>query len=377
MTQLGTITNPPGGIALADAGRREPAEHSCGPQARDGDPVGPNSAAAEPDTVRMAFAPAADLASAQCYTHKLAHSHYENFSVVSFLLPRRLRQDFCNVYAFCRTADDLADEVGDSARSLSYLRAFGQQTRAMYDGDARAAIFVALGETVRRHEIPITPFLDLIDAFEQDQRVTRYDTFEQVVDYCRRSADPVGRLVLYMCGYRDAQRQRLSDKICTALQLANFWQDVRRDLLERDRIYLPSESMRRFGVDESRVRDGILAGRGDQAFRNLIRFEIERTEAMFVEGAKLVPMLAPAVRGQVGLFADGGTAILRAIRRQDFDTLAARPALSKLQKGRLVCSAVAAALTANVYDVRPFRCKESSHRDNSASHGKGRSGAGE
>ena len=296
------------------------------------------------------------------------------FSVVSLLLPRRLRQDFCNVYAFCRTADDLADEVGDKAKSLNYLRAFREQARAMYAGVPRTAIFVALARTVRRHDIPVTPFLDLIDAFEQDQRVSRYDTFEDVVDYCRRSADPVGRLVLYMCGHRDDQRQRLSDKTCTALQLANFWQDVRRDLVERDRIYLPEESMRRFGVDEQQIRDGIRQGRSAESFRELIRFEVERTEAMFREGGKLVSMLAPSVRGQVGLFADGGIAILQAIRQQGFDTLARRPVLSKWQKGRLVLSALAAAVTANFCDVGAI----DSRRSRSVSRGNGRpEGTGE
>ena len=352
MTQITTFSNPAGGIALTDADPRDPADLPAGPPTsfKNGEFPDPGSVGV-PETVRMAFAPAVDAASAERYTHHLAHSHYENFSVVSLLLPRRLRQDFCNVYAFCRTADDLADEVGDKAKSLNYLSAFGEQARAMYAGTPKAAIFIALARTVRRHDIPVTPFLDLIDAFEQDQRVSRYETFDQVVDYCRRSADPVGRMVLYMCGYRDAELQRLSDKTCTALQLANFWQDVRRDLLERDRIYLPGESMRRFGVDEESIRDGIRVGRGSEALRELIRFEVERTEAMFVEGGKLVPMLAPSLRGQIGLFGSGGIAILQAIRRQGFDTLARRPVLSRWEKGRLVCSAVAVALLAHICDT--------------------------
>jgi len=369
MTQLRTFSNPAGGgIALAEPGLRDPADRPIGPRALAGDPERANLLALGPQTIRLAFAPTTDLASAEQYTRRLAHSHYENFSVVSLLLPRRLRQDFCNVYAFCRTADDLADELGNPASSLDYLRAFREQARSMYAGHAKAAIFVALEKTVRRHGIPPEPFLDLIDAFEQDQRVSRYETFEQVVDYCRRSADPVGRLVLYMCGHGDAERQRLSDKTCTALQLANFWQDVRRDLLERDRIYLPAESMRRFGVDEQQVREGITAGHADRAFRNLIRFEVERTESMFAEGGKLVSMLEPSVRGQVGLFADGGLAILRAIRRQGFDTLARRPVLSRSQKGRLVFSALAAAVTANLFDVARF-ARRGTTRGNAASNG--------
>jgi squalene synthase HpnC len=228
-----------------------------------------------PATVRTAFLPVADIAAAEGYTRQLAQSHYENFSVVSFLLPRRLRQDFCNVYAFCRTADDLGDEVPDRNKASELLAAFKSQTRACYEGQASSAVFVALAGTIRRHDIPIDPFLDLIDAFEQDQHVDRYATFEQVLDYCRRSANPVGRLVLYMSGYRDETRQRLSDATCTALQLANFWQDVRRDRVERGRIYLPVDSMKRFGVSESQIAEG----RCDDNYRGLIEFEVGRAEA--------------------------------------------------------------------------------------------------
>ncbi|HWE03488.1 MAG TPA: squalene synthase HpnC [Tepidisphaeraceae bacterium] len=290
-----------------------------------------------PATVAAAFAPVATLADAEAYTRRLAHTHYENFSVVSVLLPKRLRQDFCNVYAFCRIADDLGDEVGDRQKALEYLADFKSQTRDCYKGESATAVFVALKGTIDRHDIPIDPFLDLIDAFEQDQRVDRYETFEQVVDYCRRSANPVGRLVLYMSGYRDAQRQRLSDATCTALQLANFWQDVRRDLLERDRIYLPADSLKRFHVSETQLREG----RCDDDYRDLIRFEVDRAEALFAEGEKLLPTLDRSVRGQIALFGKGGRAVLDAIRRQDYDTLTRRPSLSKLQKGRLVMSAMA------------------------------------
>jgi squalene synthase HpnC len=287
-----------------------------------------------PPTVRAAFQPVSGLEAAESYTRQLAHTHYENFSVISILLPKRLRQDFCNVYAFCRTADDLADEVGDRQKASQLLAAFKEQTRACYESQSKTAIFVALGGTIRRHDIPITPFLDLIDAFEQDQRVDRYETFEQVVDYCRRSANPVGRLVLYMCGYRDEQRQLLSDATCTALQLANFWQDVRRDLLDRDRIYLPSDSMQRFSV----IAEQIHEGRCDDNYRRLIEFEVERTEAMFKQGDGLLPLLDRSVRSQVALFGKGGRAVLRAIRRQGYDTLSRRPSLSGMQKARLIAS---------------------------------------
>ncbi len=179
------------------------------------------------------------------------------------------------------------------------------------------------------------PFDDLIRAFEQDQTVTRYDAFEGahgVANYCTKSADPVGRIVLYMFGYRDEQRQLLSDKICTALQLINFWQDVRRDMLERDRIYLPAEDMRRFGVGEEQLRTGQVT----PAYRELIKFEVERTERLFTEGEALLPLLQPAHRKQITLFAKGGRAICAAVRRQGFDTLTRRPRLSKWQKTKLI-----------------------------------------
>jgi squalene synthase HpnC len=293
---------------------------------------------AAPATVRAAFAPPCAVGEAERYTRELALGHYENFSVVSMLLPRHLRQDFSNVYAFCRTADDLGDEVHDKDLSLNYLARFREYTEACHGGEGKSPLFVALAGTIQRHQIPIEPFLDLIEAFEQDQRVNRYEDFDQLVDYCRRSADPVGRLVLYMCGYRDEQRQRLSDRTCTALQLANFWQDVRRDIVERDRIYLPRESMHRFGVSEAQVREG----RCDDNYRRLIQFEVDRTEKLFDEGDKLLPLLDGYVRRQVGLFSQGGRAVLGAIRRQDYDTLGRRPRLSRWQKGKLVARAMLA-----------------------------------
>jgi squalene synthase HpnC len=292
-----------------------------------------------PETVRAAFEPVKDAAEAEACTRELVRTHYENFSVVSRLLPKRLRQDFCNVYAFCRMADDLGDEVGDRARALELLGEFRLGLVQMYEGiehrrdaDATSAVFVALRETVRRHDIPMKPFDDLIRAFEQDQRVTRYDTWEQVVDYCTRSADPVGRIVLYMCGYRDQERQRLSDCTCTALQLVNFWQDVRRDILERDRIYLPVEAMRRHGVTEEQVRGGQI----DAQYRGMLRELCDRTELLFSEGKKLLPLLDKQYRKQIALFGKGGMAILDAIRAQGYDTLTKRPRLSKWGKMKLI-----------------------------------------
>jgi squalene synthase HpnC len=297
-----------------------------------------------PATVRAAFAPPCPLNIARRYTRQLALGHYENFSIISLVLPRHLRQDFANVYAFCRTADDLGDEVPDKNLATKYLGRFKDLTRNCYEGRPQSPLFVALSETIGKFEIPIEPFLDLIDAFEQDQRVNRYETFGQLVDYCRRSANPVGRLVLYMCGYRDAERQQLSDRTCTALQLANFWQDVRRDMLDRDRIYIPAESMRQFGVTEQQVAEGWC----DERFRQLIKFEVDRTATLFNEGERLLPMLEGSVQKQVALFGQGGRAVLEAIRKQDYDTLTRRPVISNWQKGKLVAAALATSLAAKL-----------------------------
>ncbi len=273
-------------------------------------------------------------------TRRLALGHYENFSVISLALPRRLRQDFCNVYAFCRAADDLGDELSDPLLSLRMLARLRRQTEACFDGETGVPLFAALRRSIDRHDLPMEPFLDLIDAFEQDQRVARYETVADLLDYCRRSANPVGRLVLAMSGHHDTERRRLSDLICTGLQLANFWQDVRRDWLERGRLYLPAESMARVGLSESDVIRMAAEGRADGAFREVIRAEVDRAAAMFDEGAALLPLLDRSVRRQVGLFAAGGRATLAAIRAADYDTLARRPALSRWAKARLVIGAL-------------------------------------
>ena len=297
---------------------------------------------------RFAFTPASNPIDALQFTKQLAESHYENFSVVSLLLPSELRQDFCNIYAFCRIADDLGDEIASGDEAHKALDRFRTELRDCYAGSASAAVFVALKQTIEKHQIPIDPFLDLIAAFEQDQRVKRYDTFEQLCDYCTRSANPVGRLVLYVCGYRDAERQHYSDQTCTALQLANFWQDVRRDLVDLDRIYLPKDSMDRFGVSEQQLRDA----RVDDNYRALIKFEVDRTEKMFDEGDKLLPLLDSNVRRHIALFGMGGRAVLEAIRRQDFDTLSRRPTLSSMQKGKLAARAAANGLLGKLSGAR-------------------------
>lgn len=292
--------------------------------------------AADKPTLRLAAEPAVGAEADEARTRRLALDHYENFSVISRLLPRQLRQDFCNVYAFCRVADDLADEAGDPRRARDLLEDFRAQTLECFAGRARTVVFSALAHTIRRHDLPAQPFLDLIDAFVQDQEVTRYATFEQLLDYCRRSANPVGRLVLCMSGYRDRQRFALSDATCTGLQLANFWQDVRRDLEERNRIYIPAQTMAKFGVTESQLREN----RCDNAFRQMLRFEVDRAAEYLHRGQGLLPLLETSIRPQISLFGMGGGAVLHAIRRRDYDVLSARPALSRWDKTGLILRAL-------------------------------------
>ena len=265
------------------------------------------------------------------YCRRLAESHYENFTVASRLLPRGLRQHVCNVYAYCRWADDLADEIGDPQRSLMLLDWWEGQLDACYAGKAVHPVFVALGETIREFDIPREPFGDLLTAFRQDQRTTRYETFDELLGYCRCSADPVGRLVLYLGRCCTPERARRSDSICTGLQLANFWQDVARDWA-RGRIYLPLADCRRFGFDEA----DFARQEADDRFRRLLAFEADRAERHLLDGLPLAAEMPRGLRLPVALFAHGGLATLKAIRRQSFDVWTHRPTVSKLDKLRLL-----------------------------------------
>jgi len=273
-------------------------------------------------------------AQAQEYCRRLARTHYENFSVATWFLPEQLRQDFFNVYAYCRISDDLGDEVGDARASLSLLDQWGAELDACYAGTLRHPVFVALAETVRKCEIPKQTFVDLLTAFRQDQRVSRYATFADVLGYCRYSANPVGHLVLYVCGYRDAERQALSDFTCTALQLANFWQDVSPDYAN-GRIYLPLEDLRRFGVTE----EDIAAQRNTSAFCDMMRFEVERARDWFRRGLPLIEKVDRELALDIELFSRGGQEILNAIEAQGYNVLGRRPAISKARKLTLVARA--------------------------------------
>ena len=273
---------------------------------------------------------------AEAYTSWLATHHYENFHVVSFLLPKRLHQDFYNVYSYCRWADDLGDEMGSPAESLRLLAWWREQLEAMYAGEAAHPVFVALRGTVTRHSIPQEPFADLIRAFEQDQTVTRYAAWEDVYAYCRYSANPVGRLVLYLCGYSDAERQRLSDATCTALQLANFWQDVAVDL-EKDRVYIPLEVLARHGY----TLEELSARRMTPAFREVLREVVARARELFHEGLPLSSMVDRRLALDIDLFSRGGLRVLDKIAEQDYDVLSRRPAISKAERVWLLLGSLA------------------------------------
>lgn len=271
------------------------------------------------------------LEEARAYCARLARTHYENFSVASWFLPSHLRQHFFNVYAYCRIADDLGDEVGDAQASLELLDQWQRELDACYAGSPKHPVFVALAETVREFDIPKQEFSDLLIAFRQDQTVTRFETFADVLAYCHYSANPVGHLVLYLCGYRDAERQQLSDYTCTALQLANFWQDVSADY-GKSRIYLPLEDLRRFSVSEA----DIAANRNTDSFCAMMKFEVERAHDCFRQGLPLVAKVNHALAIDLDLFSRGGQEILRAIEKQDYAVLGNRPAISKTRKLALV-----------------------------------------
>ncbi len=275
---------------------------------------------------------------AEAYTRWLATHHYENFHVVSFLLPKRLHQDFYNVYAYCRWADDLGDEMGDRQESLHLLAWWRGQLDAMFGGEATHPVFVALRGTVGRYSIPREPFADLIRAFEQDQTVARYPAWEDLYNYCRYSANPVGRLVLYLCGYSDPDRQRLSDFTCTALQLANFWQDVTVDL-EKDRVYIPLEVLERHGCP----LEDVCARRMTPAFREVMREIVTRARELFLEGLPLSTMVDRRLALDIDLFSRGGLLVLDKIAAQGYDVLSRRPVVSKTERVWLLLGSLARA----------------------------------
>jgi len=272
---------------------------------------------------------------ARRYCQLLVSSHYENFSVMSLLLPPPLRQHFPAIYAYCRWADDLGDETGGGATAMDLLRWWRTELHACYEGRSNHPVMIALRSTIDTFSIPKQPFLDLLWAFEQDQLMKRYSTYDQLLDYCEHSANPVGRLVLYLLGANNEHTVPLSDAICTGLQLANFWQDVARDRAI-DRVYLPEEDRRRFGYRDNDFRDQ----RYNQPFVNLMRFEVERTRDLFYRGMRLLELVPHEARGQIDLYLQGGLAILRKIEQIHYNVWRIRPKLGAWDKGRLMLRAL-------------------------------------
>lgn len=259
------------------------------------------------------------------YTRWIATGHYENFHVVSFLLPKELHQDFYNVYAFCRWADDLGDEIGDTQESLRLLAWW--RDCLLSSEDPRHPVFVALRPTIAARKLSIVHFDNLIKAFEQDQSKTRYANWEELLDYCVYSANPVGRLVLELCGYHDEARALLSDYTCTGLQLANFWQDVRVDL-EKERIYLPLDLLARHQVPEADV----VARKHSPEFAAAMKEAVAYARNLFHQGLALIPTLDPRLALDIELFSRGGLKILEKIEEMDYRVLDRRPKIGKVER---------------------------------------------
>jgi squalene synthase HpnC len=274
------------------------------------------------------------LQEAHRFCRALARSHYENFIVATVFLPAHLRQHFYNIYAYCRVSDDLGDESGNPRLALDLLKQWQEELDACYQGQVRHPIFVALRETIESFRIPIEPFADLLEAFRRDQVKTRYRTYEELLGYCRYSANPVGRLVLYLGGYRDPERQALSDYTCTALQLANHWQDIQVDLTRLNRIYLPLEDMEKHRYSEADLR----AQHCDDRFARIMQLEIERTRDLFLKGLKLADLVDARLALDIELFGRCGLELLDRIEAVKYDVFRRRPTVGRWARVKLLVS---------------------------------------
>ncbi len=271
------------------------------------------------------------LQASQALCRRLALSHYENFTVVSRLIPHRMRQPLYNLYAFCRTVDDIGDEALGDRNGL--LDRFQGQLSAAYEGAAYHPVLVALQATIDQFSLPRNLFGRLIVANRMDQEIKRYTTFADLLNYCEHSATPVGRLFLRLFGYQDEKLLLLSDHTCVALQLTNFWQDIKRDY-EKGRIYLPVCEMEQYGVGENHLS----ASWASDEFKGLMRFQVKRARLYFRKGLPLVNHIHGFLKVDVALFSRGGLAILDKVEQLDYDTLRKRPTLSKIEKVRLFLS---------------------------------------
>jgi len=282
---------------------------------------------------------AANLAEAYGYCTRLARSHYENFTIASWLMPRAMRPHMHSIYAYARIADDFADELADKAQSLGKLDEWERELDLAYAGAPRHPVMIALADTARRFAIPREPFADLLRAFRSDVNFSGFETIDDLLEYACYSANPVGRIVLYLFGYRDAERQELSDLVCSGLQLANFWQDVAIDLT-KGRIYFPRCDLERFNVTPADLRAGLMS----PAFVALMQHEIEFARDRLMRGAQLSRLVDRRLRRDILMFAGGGLAILRAIERAGYDVFTRRPKLTKIDYLRLGCNALSGRL---------------------------------
>jgi squalene synthase HpnC len=285
------------------------------------------------------------LAEAQAWCRNLATTHYENFHVATFFLPRKVRPHFESIYAYCRVADDLGDEVADRVVATRLLDTWGAMLDECYDSPQRSMhpVFVALHETILECDPPRELFADLLRAFRMDQVKTDYNNWEELLEYSHYSANPVGRLVLWVCGYREESLALLSDKVCTALQLANFWQDVVEDA-ERGRRYLPADAMVRFGVDEGQIEGRVFT----PEFRAMVQSLVVRTREMLLEGGVISKHVDRELAVTMDLFRKGGEAILNGIVAEDYDVLRGRPVVSKARKLGLLMEALVGKVRAGI-----------------------------
>jgi squalene synthase HpnC len=283
----------------------------------------PRAAAGTPAPASLdRLSSAHSLGEARAFCARLARAHYENFPVASWLIPRRVRPAVQAIYAFARIADDFADEEAHEGRRTERLEEWQRMLDACFRGEAIHPVFVSLRDAIATFGLPRQPFADLLTAFRMDVTTRRYDNEPALLEYCRLSANPVGRLLLRLFGHDDPALARRSDAICTALQLANHWQDVAVDM-KKDRIYLPGDARSRHGVTEDQLRAGTVTA----GFRALMREQVARVRGLFAEGRPLCDALSGRFRLELRLTVLGGERILDRIEARDFDVLSRRPRL--------------------------------------------------
>jgi hydroxysqualene synthase len=276
-----------------------------------------------------------NVAESYDYCERITRAHAESFPVGSLFVPKSRRRHIYSIYAFARTADDIADEGYEDGlnteRRFAALDDWERKLEACYRGQASHPVFIALSATARELHLPLELFRDLLSAFKQDVVKRRYANFGEVLDYCSRSANPVGRLVLLLFDYRDERYHRLADEITTGLQLVNFWQDVAVDIL-KDRVYLPEDEMKHFGVSSEDLREQ----RFNRSFAALLKFQVERTKEFLERGSPLPRLLRGRIALEVRLTLLGGMRILEKIEQQGYDTLSSRPKLQNTDKIGLI-----------------------------------------